>query len=280
MKRNSLFTVTHRTFFFILFLFSLPLLSLSAKENVTLKKPPTSLQQWYKPGNKRNVFQHNMFKLRRELQAINQYRAEEDLVHTQKWVSDFVEHYRKIADMVPEWKSEIDLKRAKQLELGAKQGDFKAIGRAVKKLQKSCRDCHESYRSQVAAIYRVPDFSQINVQLNGEKTDYNHFMKLLMRDVNRIKIYADDDNQIKANVAFNDLQNKMTSLRSSCANCHESDKAKEYYLGKETTVLMDKLKASIETGNSGRPLGEFAVKACALCHGTHRIVYDLKERIK
>ncbi len=271
---------TYKPFFFILFLFSLPLLSVSAKENVTLKKPPASLQQWYKPGNKRNVFQHNMFKLRRELQAINQYRAEEDLVHTQKWVAEFVEHYRKIPDMVPEWKSEINLKGAKQLELGAKQGNFKAIERAIKKLQKSCRDCHEDYRTQVAAIYRVPDYSQISILLNEEKTDYNHFMKLLMRDVNRIKIYADDDNKIKAKVAFNDLEKKMTTLRSSCVNCHEGDKARDYYLGKETTVLMDKLQASIETGNSGRPLGEFAVKACALCHGTHRIVYDLKEKIK
>ncbi len=289
MNITSLSTHTngyiYRPFFIILFLFTLPLLSLSAKENVTLKKPPVSLKQWYKPDNKRNVFQHNMFKLRRELQAINQYRAEEDLIHTQKWVSEFVEHYKKIAEMVPEWESEINLKKAKQLELGAKQGDFNAIGKAIKKLQKDCRDCHKAYRPQVAAIYRVPDFSQIKIQVNGdkekgEKTDYNHFMKLLMRDVNRIKIYADDDNKIKAKVAYKELQSKMTTLRSSCNNCHEGDKAKDYYLGKETTVLMDKLETSIENGNSGRPLGEFAVKACALCHGSHRIVYDIKERIK
>ena len=270
----------YRPIFLTLFLFTLPLLSLSAKENVTLKKPPTSLKHWYKPGNKRNVFQHNMFKLRRELQAINQYRAEKDLEHTQKWVTQFTEHYQKIAEMVPEWKSELNLKRAIQLELGAKEGDFKEIGRAIKKLQKNCRDCHEDYRTQVAAIYRAPDFSQIEVLLDGEKSDYIHFMKLLMRDVNRIKIYADDDNKIKAKNAFDDLQTKMTTLRSSCDICHKGDKAKDYYLGKETTVLMDKLENSIESGNSGRPLGEFAVKACALCHGSHRIVYDLKEKIK
>ena len=266
--------------FFILFLFTLPLLSLSAKEEVTLKKPPASLEQWYKPANKRNVFQHNMFKLRRELQAINQYRAEKDLAHTQNWVTKFVEHYRKIADMVPEWKSELRLKRAEQLETGTKQGDFKTIGRAIKKLQKNCRDCHESYRTQVTAIYRVPDYSQISILLGGKETDYNHFMRLLMRDVNRIKIYADDNNKIKAKIAFNDLQKKMTTLRSSCNNCHEGDKAKDYYLGKDTTELMEKLETSIEEGNSGRPLGELAVQACAHCHGSHRIIYDIKERIK
>ena len=270
----------YRPIFFALLLFTFPCLSLSAADSVSLKKPPTSLEQWYKPGNKRNVFQHNMFKLRRELQAINHYRAEEDLAHTQKWIAGFVEHYRKIADMVPEWKSELNLKKAKQLELGAKQGDFKEISSAIKKLQKSCRDCHQSYRTQVAAIYRVPDFSQINVSLNDEETDYNQFMKLLMRDVNRIKIFADDDNKIKAKNSFNDLKNKMSTLRSSCNNCHKGGKAKDYYLGNETAELLDKLETSIESGNSGRPLGEFAVQACAHCHGSHRIVYDLKEKIK
>ena len=142
----------HRTLFLILFLFTLPLLSVSANENVTLKKPPVSLKQWYKPDNKRNVFQHNMFKLRRELQAINQYRKEEDLALTQKWVTKFVEHYRKIADMVPEWKSELSHDRAEQLETGSKEGNYRTIARAIKKLQKNCRDCHDSYRTQVTAI--------------------------------------------------------------------------------------------------------------------------------
>jgi len=258
----------------------LPLLSVSATENITLKKPPVSLEQWYKPGNKRNVFQHNMFKLRRELQAVNQYRKEENLALTQKWVTKFVEHYLKIADMVPEWKSELSLKRAKQLETGAKEGDFRTIGRAIKKLQKNCRDCHESYRTQVTAIYRVPDYSQINVQLDGEAADYKHFMKILMRDVNRIIIAENDNNKKTARNAFKDLEKNLVTLRSSCNNCHEGDKAKDYYLGKDTAELMEKLEASIEEGNSGRPIGELAVQACAHCHGSHRIIYDIKEKIK
>ena len=262
----------------ILFLFSVSLLS--AKEVVTLKKPPTSLKQWYKPDNKRNVFQHNMFKLRRELQAVNQYRAEKDLVHTQKWANRLVEHYLKISDMVPEWKSELRLKRAEQLKTAAKEGDFKAIGKAIKKLQKSCTNCHETYRAQVAAIYRAPDFSQTHVQLNGKETNYQDFMRLLMRDVNRIKIAADDGNKADAQTALKDVRSGITTLRSSCDSCHKGTKAKDYYLGKETTELMNKLEAAIEAGKSGRPLGEFAVQACAHCHGSHRILYDLKNEIK
>lgn len=252
----------------------------TAKESVTLKKPPSSLKEWYKPDNKRNVFQHNMFKLRRELQAVNQYRAEKDLPHTQKWASRLVEHYKKIAEMVPEWEGELRLKRAEQLETAAKQGDFKSIGRAVKKLQKSCTNCHETYRAQVAALYRAPDFSHTDVQLDGKETSYQDFMRRLMRDVNRIKIAADDGNKVDAQIALKDVRTGITTLRSSCDSCHKGTKAKDYYLGQEASELMDKLEAAIEEGKSGRPLGEFAVYACARCHGSHRIVYDLTNEIK
>lgn len=262
----------------ILFLSNIALLS--AKENIGLKQPPTSLKQWYKPDNKRNVFHHNMFKLRRELQAVNQYRAEKDLLHTQKWASQLVAHYKKIAEMVPEWKKELRLKRARQLEVAAKEGDFKGLGKAIKKIQRSCVNCHETYRSQVAALYRAPDFKQINVQLDGKETNYQDFMRVLMRDVNRIKIAAEDGNKTRAQLALKDVRDGMTTLRSSCNGCHKGDKAKDYYLGKETSELMDKLEKDIEDENASQTLGEFAVQACAYCHGTHRILYDIKESIK
>ena len=265
-------------FILILLLSSVSLLT--AKENLTLKQPPASLKQWYKPTNKRNVFHHNMFKLRRELQAVNQYRAEKDLLHTQKWASQLVEHYQEIAKMVPEWKSELRLKRVEQLEIAAKDGDFKTLGRAIKKLQKSCTNCHETYRSQVAAIYRSPNFKHINVHLNGKETNYQDFMRILMRDVNRIKIATEDGNINSAQIALKDVRKGITTLRSSCNSCHKGDKAKNYYLGKETTKLMDKLKVAIDEEKAGQTLGEFAVQACANCHGSHRILYDIKESIK
>jgi len=266
---------------FITFILLVSALSfLSAEEIVTLKKPPTSLKQWYKPDNKRNVFQHNMFKLRRELQAVNQYRALQDLPHTQKWANQLAEHYIKIAEMVPEWKKELRLKRAEQIKIAAKEGDFKSLGNAIKKLQKSCTNCHETYRAQVAAMYRAPDFSHTYVQINGKETDYQDFMRLLMRDVNRIKIAAEDGNKVEAQIALKDVRSGIKTLRSSCDSCHKGSKAKDYYLGNDTIELMDKLEVAIEEGNSGRTLGEFAVEACAHCHGSHRIIYDLKNEIK
>ncbi|MCK5917225.1 MAG: cytochrome c [Cocleimonas sp.] len=263
--------------FLTLLLFTLS--SLHAGEKITLEKPPASLAKWYKPQNKRNVWHHNMFKLRREIQAVNEYMQANDQPHTEKWALELVKHYRKIQEMVPEWKDELELDAADKVEAAAKKGDFSALKKAMKTLQSSCKGCHSDYRAQVATIYRAPDFSKIQVQLEGEKVNYLTFMKILMRDVNRIKIASTDGDKEKAQQALIAVRKGITTLRSSCASCHKTNKAKDYYLGTETDTLLDELKVSIENGKTGHKLGEFAVKACAYCHGSHRIVYDLKHEI-
>jgi cytochrome c556 len=263
--------------FLILLLFTFS--SLYADEKITLEKPPASLAKWYKPKNKRNVWHHNMFKLRREIQAVNEYMQAKDQPHTEKWALELVKHYRKISEMVPEWKDELELEAVDKIEVAAKKGNFADLKKSIKTLKSSCKGCHSDYRAQVAAIYRAPDFGKIKVQLDGDKISYLKFMKILMRDVNRIKIYSTDGDKEKAQQALLAVRKGITTLRSSCAECHKTSKAKNYYLGTEIDTLLDELKVSIEKGKTGHKLGEFALKACAYCHGSHRIVYDLKHEI-
>ena len=52
--------------------------TIAATPQVVLDKPPESLKQWYKPDNKRQVWLHTMFRLRREMQAINEYADQKD----------------------------------------------------------------------------------------------------------------------------------------------------------------------------------------------------------
>ena len=268
---------------FILLLFTFSSLSFvyadNMDEEVSFSKPPASLSHWYKPENKRNVWHHNMFKLRRETQAINEYMALNDQDHAKKWVLKLVEHYRKIAEMVPEWKDELELEWANKLVVATEKGDFTLIKRAMKKIQMSCKGCHNDYRAQVAAIYRAPDFNKIHVNINNEKIPYIDFMKILMRDVNRIKIASEDGDKASAKVALRAVRQGINVLRISCDSCHKNTEAKEYYLGNKVTNMLDGLEKAIDVGKTGRALGEFAVQACAKCHGSHRIVYDLKQEL-
>ncbi len=259
---------------------TLPIQASTDDNSVTLSRPPASLAQWYKPLNKRNVWHHNMFKLRRELQAVTEYMADNDRVHVEKWALQLIEHYRKIADMVPEWEDELELEWAEKLEVAAREGDFTQLRHAIKKVQTSCKGCHSDYRAQVAAIYRAPDFSSIQVSLDEQALSYADFMKQLMRDINRIKIAADDGNHQKAQTALRSVRKGISALRASCSNCHKHPAARDYYLGAKTEILLDTLEEDITNGKPGHALGQLAVQTCAACHGSHRIVYDLKREIE
>ena len=254
-------------------------IAIADSDDISFQKPPASLKQSYKPQSKRNIWHHNMFKLRRESQAIEEYIEDNDTIHVKKWALQFASHYRKIAQLVPEWEDELELEWMDKLEAAARQGDLKKTAQALKKIQSSCKGCHGDYRAQVAALYRAPNFSKVHLQINGEKTNYLNFMKLLMRDMNRIKIAAEDGQKEKSQAALTALRSGIKQLRASCDDCHKTAEAKDYYLGDKAEALLDDLELAINKGKSGHALGKLAVHACARCHGSHRISSDLQRVI-
>ena len=253
-------------------------------EELTLPSPPESLAQWYKPAAKRHIWLHNMFKLRRELQAVQTYSKLKDQVHTKKWADLLVEHYRKIEEMVPEWKDELDLEQARQLETAAANGDFEGVDRALNKLGNSCNSCHREFRAITAAIYRTPDYSTVHVETpDGQSLNYLDYMIYLQRLVNEVVIYMKDDNMQSAQASTRNLEKALDQLRPSCSNCHDNEAAPAYYLGKQTEESMNRLSAALAAGDkkkAGRAIGETALNACAHCHGVHRALYDLTELIR
>lgn len=133
-----------------------------------VKVPPTSLSQWYKPENKRQAWLHNMFKLRREVQAIEFYTKNEDSIRLKKWTSRLNEHYLKIAEMVPEWKDKLSNQVLAELNEQVEKNRFSEILKTLEDLSQNCQSCHTDYRVTTAALYRAPDFS--NITLNAETT--------------------------------------------------------------------------------------------------------------
>ena len=117
-----------------------------AEPMVSLKKPPVSLEQWYKPANKRQVWLHTMFRLRREMQAIAEYAEQNDQKAMEKWIKRLDKDYNKIADMVPEWEKEIKPKLLTELEMFAEKGDMYRVGKTLKMIKRTCDDCHTYYQ--------------------------------------------------------------------------------------------------------------------------------------
>jgi len=237
-----------------------------------IKLPPASLAQWYKPDNKRQVWLHNMFKLRREIQAARFYAENEDARRLEKWVARLSEHYRKIGEMVPEWNKQLDMKAITRLQESASSNRYPEVSRALDQLKESCESCHADYRAVTAAMYRAPDFSTLKP---GTASSFKDRMKELIEQVNRIKIASEDGKQDMALAALSDLQKGMHVLGETCSDCHKKDTPA--YPGTTIIKTITRLHASLETGTlkeQGRDLGTLAVQACARCHGTHRIASD------
>jgi cytochrome c556 len=246
------------------------------KDRVTiLKKPPASLAQWYKPENKRQVWLHNMFKLRREIQAIQYYADNNDAEHLEKWIAQFSEHYLKIGEMVPQWKKKLDVKAVSGLQNSARENHSKDISQMLDEINNSCKSCHADYRAITASMYRAPDFSP--VKINASITFKAH-MKKLVKQVNQIKIASEDGLKDAAISSLSDLKKGIHVLGETCIICHEKDTRK--YPNDSISKALSNLEQSLETGtlkDQGRNLGTLAVLACARCHGTHRIAYDIRK---
>lgn len=249
-----------------------------------LALPPASIAQWYKPQNERQVWLHTMFSLRREMQAITEYAAADEQALTQKWVERFAGHYLKIAEMVPEWKDELDYQWLERLQLAAGTGDRDVIERALRKIGQGCNACHREYRAVTAMLYRSPAFGDIHIKnsANESTEQFADVMEQLSLLINRIKIATDDDRPGVALASLRELRTRLADLGESCATCHKDPAPRERFLGKLTNDALQNLERGIKQGDkklAGRSLGGAAVYACARCHAVHRAAYDMRETL-
>ncbi len=240
---------------------------------------PNSLSRWYKPQSERQVWLHTMFSLRRELQAVQEYAEAGDAAHLAKWAGRLTEHYRKLAEMVPEWADELELGQADALEQAARSGDTAGAGQAAERLGRSCRSCHREYRALAAARYRAPDFSSVSANHGGVSMSYPDAMEALSKAVNRIKIATDDGRWVQASEALGDLNARLENLGQSCDRCHQDAVPRERILGSGSREILDDLTQALaarDRRQTGRQLGNAAVQICARCHGVHRTLSDLR----
>lgn len=245
------------------------------KDKATIVKlPPQELAQWYKPENKRQVWLHNMFKLRREMQAVQYYAENKDNKHLQKWTQQLNNHYKKIAEMVPSWGKKLDLNTLNQLDIAASIGDHQEILKSVTKLQESCDSCHSDYQAITALTYRAPDFSKISITPD---TNFKRHMQTLTTQVNQIKIAAEDNMPELASKTLVGLQDSMNELGETCVECHKKDR--KTYPDQQMQTTLQSLASNLTSGTlkqQSQDLGTLAVLACARCHGTHRLAFGAR----
>lgn len=274
-----------KLFFLIIFISQVVFTShITIADTIDFKQAPDSLAQWYKPDNKRQVWLHTMFKLRREMQALRQYAEQEDKNSMHKWLVNFNKHYNSISTMIPEWKNKINPELISQLKKFTANENFYQVALTLNKISDTCDNCHKDYQAQVTAIYRSPDYSDIRINdIDGNPQNIENAMQDSSTYVNQILIALSDGKNKKALTATNDLNLQLKNMGESCSTCHKNDPyPRERILGSMTTDNIDKLQKNIRKGDiksSQKIMGDIAVTVCARCHNTHRIVADLRTRL-
>jgi len=242
---------------------------------IIVKTPPKELAQWYKPENKRQVWLHNMFKLRREMQAVQFYAETKDSKHLGEWALALNEHYLKIGEMIPSWNKKLDVSILLTLQANVIEENYEGVITAVDKLQENCDSCHQDYQAITALTYRAPDFSSVEIE---PSLSFNSHMHTLTEQVNQIKIASKDGMQDLAISSLVDLKQGMQKLGEVCTDCHKKDS--KAYPSEQMSKTLLSLENSLKTGSEkeqGRDLGTLAVLACARCHGTHRLAFGAKK---
>jgi len=219
-----------------------------ADSSVTIKLPPASLEKWYKPSNKRQVWLHTMFRLRREMQAISVYADQNNQQALQKWIKRLDKDYNKIADMVPEWENENKPRLLPELEMFAEKGDVYRLGKTLKMIKRTCDDCHTDYQPLVTATYRSPHYEDIKIKdRSGKLQSFEDNMEQLSESVNLTLIALDDGRNDVAMQASKSHAVQLDRLGDSCSSCHKDDAyPQERILGKATRQRLDKLQANIQ----------------------------------
>ena len=254
---------------------------------VVFKAPPQSLAQWYKPENKRQVWLHTMFSLRREMQAARYYAEAGDSEHLNKWVTKLAEHYLKIGEMVPEWSKLLQPEAVLALQASSANNQFDEAIYMLEKISSSCDSCHQDYRVLTAIQFRAPDFTPVDMTPASSTSlssispvSISAHMSELTNQVNQVKIFSEDGLTDQALASYSQLALGLTTLGEVCSDCHKKDS--KVFPSDEIKQTMTNLEQSLQGGtlkDQGRYLGTLAVQACARCHGTHRLSSDMRNRL-
>jgi hypothetical protein len=258
---------------------------LAAENSILVKKPPETIKNWYKPTNKRQVWLHTMFRLRRELLAINDYSQTQQATLVKKWFQSFKKDYLEIGEMVPQWKQFLDTEKLNNLQRAVEKEEYVKIPKILNTLKNTCANCHDDYQAVTRLLYRSADFEKIKVldTKTAHKVSYNDAMNGLSNAVNRIKIAMHDNFYSQAIEYLKPLKLQLSALADGCSDCHQQENEQVDYIFTTASPILSELKEALMQKDNKKArikLGTFAVKVCARCHSIHRTTAEIKELIE
>ena len=294
MLKRGLTRVQNRLFKSVcrVILLSLVMISLStawaedkkAGDSIIFNRPPDSLANWYSPIAPRHIWLHTMYRLQRAMTAMDEYARQGKRTELLKWSEKFTEDYKSIEKMVPEWADYLKKDQLETLNAAVAGNKFSLISPVLETITETCKSCHDDYQAITVLLYRSADFSRQTVSVTGsdQADGYDEAMRKIADTVNRLNIAIKDDYLSDALAYMPRLEGQLNDLSASCSNCHKNDQTPVKRIFDTSEHLLPELTEAIKTKNNkaaGITLGIFASEFCGRCHGVHRILSDIKNKI-
>ena len=262
------------------------MLSFSFSQQITMKKPPKSLDKYYPPQSQKMEFISNMHAMSVALHGINLNINEGRWDRALEWANQLKKAYEDSAKMVPEWKEYYKPDLADNLVRMVQSKNVDGVIKVSKDLGQTCNKCHQENQAVVKLYYHFPRYDNIQiedpVELQNLKT--KDYMKKLTDSLKSLMVFLSQGDMAKAKEHGDNFAERARQLTTMCNKCHTSKTSIEALAGKDYLTTLDNLQKllgsqQVNTDMVFKNISEIG-QYCYRCHNVHLIPAMVQEALK
>ncbi|RME13067.1 MAG: hypothetical protein D6804_00780 [Aquificota bacterium] len=262
------------------------LAGISFSQQITMKRPPKSLDRYYPPQSQKMEYLSNMHTMSTAFHGITLNINEGKWERALEWANQLKRTYEESARMVPEWKDYFKPALADSLIRAVQSKNVDAVIRASRELGQTCNKCHQENQAVVKLYYHFPRYDNITledpVELQNLKT--RDYMKKLSDSMKSLRIFLVQGEVAKAREHGDNFVERAKQLNTMCTKCHTSKASVESLAGMEYLAALDNLQKALNAPQVNRDvvfrhLSEVG-QYCYRCHNVHLIPVLVQDALK
>ncbi len=259
---------------------------ISFSQQITMKRPPKSLDKYYPPQSQKMEYLSSMHAMSTAFHGINLNINEGKWDKALEWANQLKKAYEDASRMVPEWKDYFKPALADDLVKAVQSKNADAVIRASRELGQTCSKCHQDNQAVVKLYYHFPRYDKITledpVELQNLKT--KDYMKKLSDSMKSLRVFLLQGEIAKAKEHGNNFVERAKQLNTMCTKCHTSKASIESLAGREYITALDNLQKALNAPQPNRDvifkhLSEIG-QYCYRCHNVHLIPVIVQNALK
>ncbi|MFN7064609.1 MAG: hypothetical protein ACK4OF_00445 [Aquificaceae bacterium] len=262
------------------------LVSFSFSQQITMKRPPKSLDKYYPPHSQRMEFLSNMHLMSTAFHGINLNINEGRWDKALEWANQLKKAYEDSARMVPEWKDYYKPTLADNLVRAVQAGNADAVIKASRELGQTCSKCHQENQAVVKLYFHFPRYDNIKIEdpVELQELKTKDYMKKLADSMKSLRVFLVQDDIPKAKEHGESFVERARQLNTICTKCHTSKASIEALAGKDYLTSLDNLQKVLNAPQVSKDLafkhlseiGQY----CYRCHNVHLIPVLVQDALK